>query len=355
MSATALQRQILARAARVVEYRGVETAALYDDVEAEWYALDSGAGLVDLSYLTDIVATGDERIEFLQGQVSQDLSTLGDGGGAPALALSAQGKVEAMMALYDGGDGASLEIVVDRRAAAAARARLEQFLVADDVEFEDGPVRDHLGVVGPRAADLLREAGCELVPSDPWQAGTCELAGSPVTLRARGELRVPCVEIAASDAAPIWELLESKGAVPAGVEAQEIVRVESGTPLGSVDVDDTRIAVEARLEWAIHFAKGCYVGQEVIERAVSRGRLNREIALLGAASQPSPGDSVRDGSDRDVVTSVVRSPALGWICLAYLPRDHAEPGSEVALVGSSGSELAATVLDWPRSRALPGR
>ena len=112
--------------------------------------------------------------------------------------------------------------------------------------------------------------------------------------------------------------------------------------------------MEGRLEWAIHFNKGCYVGQEVVERAVSRGRLNRELCLLRTENLVVPGARLADGGDRDTVTSVALSPRFGPICLAYLPLDRAEVGSELSLQSDDGT-VRATVLEWPRARVLAGR
>ncbi|TFH23870.1 MAG: aminomethyl transferase family protein [Myxococcales bacterium] len=353
MSADGLAAVLSSRAVGTASYRGREVATSYGDVVAEWRALDEATGLVDFSFLTDIVATGDERVEFLQGQLSQDVSDLRDGGGTPALALTVQGRVQAILGLYARGDG--IDIVVDATGRDTARQRLEQFLVADDVEFEDGPCRERIGVVGPGCHELLARACGVTVSGQWWWTRTIEIAGVPVSLRGRGDLRVPSVDIAVEDGAlKVWRALEELGAEPAGCNALEILRVESGLPLLGVDLDEHRFAVEARLEWAIHFNKGCYVGQEVIERAVSRGRVNRELCLLGAAEPVVVGVRVAGGSERDVVTSAAVSPGLGPVCLAYVPRDAAVEGTELRLESETGV-TAVRVLRWPRSRSLAGR
>jgi folate-binding protein YgfZ len=119
-------------------------------------------------------------------------------------------------------------------------------------------------------------------------------------------------------------------------------------------VDESRLAVEARLEWAIHFAKGCYVGQEVVERAVSRGRINHELALVELDELIAAGARVEGGGENDVVTSIAESPRCGRIALAYLPKTMLAAGTVVTFA-SGESRTGATVLEWPRSRTLPGR
>jgi folate-binding Fe-S cluster repair protein YgfZ len=125
------------------------------------------------------------------------------------------------------------------------------------------------------------------------------------------------------------------------------------------------MAIEARLEWAIHFAKGCYVGQEVIERSVSRGRVNHLLCLLqidpaGAAVDAAEvaGLQVAGGNPADIVTSV--SMGAGGdgevaLALAYLPAAMTEAGSVVELESDGVVIARATVVEWPRPRVLAGR
>ena len=190
---------------------------------------------------------------------------------------------------------------------------------------------------------------------------TATVAGEQVSVFARDDLRVPSFDVLAcssegiaSDAGVVWRAIEAAGGERCGVTALEIVRVESGTARFGIDVDETRLAVEARLEWAIHFAKGCYVGQEVVERAVSRGRINHELCLLKFSGDAAPGARVEGGGENDVVTSVVSSPRLGTIALAYVPRVKAEAGTAVTLLADGGN-VEAVALPWPRKRTLAGR
>jgi folate-binding protein YgfZ len=326
-------------AARLEDYGGAATARDYGDVRAEWEALDVGAALMDTSYRRSIVATGSERSDFLHGQLSADVRGITPGGGAGALLLTAQGRVVSLLALYD-----------DR-----AGERIEQFLVADDVEFEAAEPRDRITVAGPKAPALLAEVGIDGIPvTSAWLVAGGEIAGARVTVLGRGDLRVPAVELVVDgDASAVWTALERHGARAAGTAAYEIVRVESGTARYGVDVDEDRIATEARLEWCIHFAKGCYVGQEIVERSVSRGKLNRELSLLALEGTVASGDRVAGGNERDVVTSVVESPRLGALALAYVDKQASAAGTALTIDTATGP-VAAKVLEWPRPRVLAG-
>ncbi len=324
------------------------------EATAEWRVLDEAAGLVDLSFRRSILASGEERVRFLQGQLSNDIATLEAGAGVAALALSAQGRVQEMLDVFVREE--SLELVVDGDRLESTRARLERFLVADDVEFSVEPPCDRVGIAGPAAREILARAGlaCDPTPGK-WSIQDGEIAGVPVRALSCGQWRIPWVELVApSGGVAVRQRLEALGARATGADAAEIVRIESGVARLGIDVDEERLATEGRLEWSIHFAKGCYVGQEVIERSVSRGRLNRELCLLGADAQLAPGDRIEGAAEKDVVTSVADSPRAGHLALAYVPLERATEGTELSALGGRGP-VRCRVLPWPRPRHLAGR
>lgn len=344
-----LAELVASRVEEMGEYHGVSTATSFGDSGAEWEALDSGVALVDRSHRHIISASGDERKEFLQGQISSQIEGGAQGEGRAGLLLSAQGRVQSILALYDRGE--TIDLVVDEDLRESTAERLEEFLVADDVEFDadDDAAPIQIGIAGPKAQSLLTDAGVS-TPTSPWGVSQGRIASIDVVVYARGDLRVPVYEIAAADGAALWSAIEELGAVPCGYQAVETVRLESGTARFGVDVGSDRIAMEARLEWAIHFAKGCYVGQEVIERAVSRGRLNRLLCLLEVEGVVPLGAHVEGAGEKDVVTSLARSPKYGSIALAYVDRERAVAGVHIHVGG-----VSARVLEWPRHEVLAGR
>jgi folate-binding protein YgfZ len=194
--------------------------------------------------------------------------------------------------------------------------------------------------------------------SGPWFVRRARIGGADVAPYGRGDLRVPAVEVVEYDAggaAAAWAAFEAGGVQAAGSAAYETLRVESGLPRLGVDVDDSRVALEARLEWAIHFRKGCYVGQEIVERAVSRGRVHRLLALLATEEPALAGDLVQETGPKEIVTSAAVSPRHGPICLAYVVRELAEPGKRLTLHRGSDREIRAQVLPWPRVEVYAGR
>jgi len=351
-----LEAAVGADACSFADYDGAAAPVDFGDRVAEHRALAEDAAVLWLPQRRILRAEGSERVPFLHGQLSSNVSSLAAGRGQASLLLNAQGRVEGIVSLFDAGE--SIEIACDAVLVDAMRARLERFLVADDVELEaEAAPAACIGVAGPRAHEVLASVcGGSLALAHDWARTSVEIRGISARVLSRGELRVPFHEVfidAAAASAPqvaeVWQTLRDAGASPAGSAAFEILRVESGVARYGVDVDESRIALEARLEWAIHFAKGCYVGQEVVERAVSRGRLNRRLTLLGSDRPLAPGARIDDGSDRELVTSSVVSPLHGPIVLAYLDIERGVDGAVVSVDGTP-----ARVLPWPRREVYAG-
>jgi folate-binding protein YgfZ len=353
-----LAKLLETRTKSFTDYEGANVPLSYGDVDLEWATLDGSAALLDARYRTTITASGAERREFLNGQLSHSLVTLKEGRGTPSLLLNAQGRVVSILSIYDAGP--AFKLLVESSQLEATKKRLEQFLVADDVELEVEPARDRFTVAGKDAPRVVASFGVDVPNADStrmseWFMRSARIGGVDVTLYGRGDLRVPAIEVVVNgDGAPVWEAFEARGARPVGTQAFEIVRIEGGTPRVGVDVDDTRVALEARLEWAIHFRKGCYVGQEIIERAVSRGRVNRLLCLLSTAEEARHGDSVQATGEKEFVTSAATSPRLGPICLAYALRELGEVDKKLVLERGQHT-IAAKVLPWPRKEIYAGR
>jgi folate-binding protein YgfZ len=344
-----LSELVAGRASGTHSYCGHPAAADFGDANAEYMALAEGTALLDFGWRRTLLASGSERSRFLHGQLSNDIASLKQGEGCAALLLTPQGRVVSILAVYDEGD--VLRLVVDGDRVADTLARLESVLVADDVELARGQDCCRIGLVGPQAAGILTAAGFS-PPPPAWSVSEGRLWNLPVTLYQRGDLARPCWDIAVgqNDGVELWERIESAGAVVTGTRAYEALRVQSGTARYGVDVDEGRIAVEARLEWAIHFDKGCYVGQEVIERIVSRGRVNRRLCLVVLEADIAPGSRLDGGKESDLLTSVVDCPGVGTLGLAYLPAGSDVCGKEVSFCSPSAT-VVAKVLEWPRTES----
>ena len=350
MSDDALTAELLGGGARFAEVDGRSVPADFGDAAAEYRALHAGAGVVDAAWLDRVVVTGSDRVDFLQGMLSNDIKGLTADSGCPALLLTEQGKVVADLtvlavpeALMLDGSHLGLE--------AAARA-LDRFIVADDVTLAaPEPAERTFAVLGPDAADVLGRLGVP-VPTSPFAHATVVIADTPVhVVRVPGpgaggfECHVPVVAAAA------WwrRCLDGGKAVAAGYTAFDVLRIESGRPWFGADVGPETLALEAPYDDAISFRKGCYLGQEVMERVTARGHVNRKLTglLVDGDVVPSPRTPIYVG-EREV--GRVTSAAWSWrlervIALAYVRREHLAAGTALA-VGDAPAR-PATVHQLP--------
>ncbi len=319
------------------------------EAPADYVALREHAAIVALPWLDRLTVVGSDRVDFLQGMLSNDVKKLASGAGCPALLLTEQGKVVADVTVLATDDA----ILLDGMASAlvGAKAALERFVVADDVEF--GPAAEApkaLALLGPEVETVLARLAI-VVPAAPY--GHVRLTSGDIpchVVRVPGPGAGGVVCWVAADAAAAWtEHCRKVGGAPlAGAETFDVLRIENGVPWYGRDVTADTLALEAPYDAAISFKKGCYLGQEVMERVTARGHVNRKLVGLAMADDVVPDAGTHlFALDRDVgwVTSAARSWRLGHaIALGYVRREHLEPGTVLTL-GAGGP--SATV------RALP--
>jgi aminomethyltransferase len=310
-------------------------------------ALRSGAALVDASSREVVRLTGPDRVSFLQGMVTQDVEGLPASSVADAALLTAKGAMVADARVVKRAD--DLLLLTEPGFGATVLGTLERYLISEDAELSDASGDfGQLSVVGPDAEALAARVlglGARADPElRPFAAGGTTAWALPQGLLLPGvDLLVPVGALGT-----VFDRLLAGGATPAGFAALEVLRVEQGTPRFGADMDEKTIPLEANLQRAIHYQKGCYIGQEVIARATFRGHVNRHLVGLrfgGAGSGPAPRTELFLG-DRRVgwVTSIVESPRHGRIGLGYAHRDVARSGTKLALAGGAGT---ATVAGLP--------
>src|SRR6185436_9144007 len=229
-------------------------------------------------------------VTFLQGMLSNDVTKLAVGAGCPSLLLSEQGKTVADMLVLAAEE--SIELVGVAASLAAAQTALERFIVADDVEIVAASAAERtFALLGPDAADVLQRLGAATIPTAMCGHVSTDVGGARVALArvatpgAGGFLcHVP------THAAEWWERCAGVGgAMPVGYDAAEVLRIESGLPWHGRDVTAETLALEAPYDAAISFRKGCYLGQEVMERVTARGHVNRKlVGLVLAGAHPPP-------------------------------------------------------------------
>jgi tRNA-modifying protein YgfZ len=308
--------------------------------------LSQGAGLLDRSERGKLLVTGDEAGEFLNGQVTNELSALRPGEGCYAAFLTHKGKMlgDVRILAPAGGDGAGgLLLDTERVALQSLFDVIRRGRVGFAVELHKRTVeRGLLSLIGPRAAAV---AGLPDLPPEEHTNRAATVAGVPV-LAVRTDVGVDLFCDAAQTGALSAELIAA-GAVAAGEPEAECLRIERGRPRYGRDLDETVIPQEAGLnERAVSFTKGCYVGQETVARLFYRGKPNRHLRGLRLARPAAHGDEVLLG-ERPVgsIGSSTVSPSLGPIALALLRRE-AVPGAEVRV---GADQAPASVVELPFS------
>jgi folate-binding protein YgfZ len=230
---------------------------------------------------------------------------------------------------------------------------LDRYLIAEQVELADRTsdfAQIHLA--GPQAKAVLERALGEAVPDlGPLQHMERTLgANATCHVRRHDPLGVPGYDLVClkARAADVWQRLIDAGAAPAGLDAYDVLRVEAGTPVFGVDIDENRFVVEVGRTDAISFTKGCYLGQEPIVMARDRaGHVNRAFRGLKLSGGPAAVRSkllAPDGKEVGVVMSSLVSPRFGPIALGYVRRGHEKPGTTLAVEPVGGQTAVVTEL-----------
>ena len=322
-----------------------------EEVLVDYDVLQRGSGVCALFERTLIRVVGDDRVPFLHGMCSNDIKNARPGAIVPALFLTEHAHLIAEFFAWVDDD--SILIEIDQAAWSRAREHLEKLLVADDVEFEDCPDTVVVDVEGPRAAEAV-QATKDVVVAEKWRwtrAGEISIGNLP-----RFGAPACTILMPRQGVTELLSSIESLGADfrPIGTEAIDIVRVENGIARVGVDSTDKTIALEARLNRAISFDKGCYVGQETIERATARGGLKKKLCGLVVEGDrvPALNMSARfEGKEVGRLTSAVVSPRLGIIGLAILNHSVWKPGTRLTIADIAG-DLGAEVSDIPFPQGL---
>lgn len=323
------------RGAVYADDRGVLLPRDFGDAAGEYRALRDGAVVIDLGFRSVVEAIGPDRIDFLQGMLTNDVASLAVGQGCGSLLLSIQGRVVADVRVAIAADRVGLD--VDQRVRAAFVAALEKLIIADDVELGTAPLA-LIAVDGPATARIV-PISATLAPF-AWASAT--IGGVPVRCVRASDVRGDGVvlHVPIDAVATVWEALVSAGAQPCGMAALEARRIEVGVPRIGLDMDEHCLSLEVPVDDLISFRKGCYLGQEVVARGTARGHVNRKLVGLRLTGGTAERGAVlrHDGKDVGVLTSVAGAVALGFV-----RREHWSDGTALD-VGSGGQ---ATVAAWP--------
>lgn len=313
----------------------------FGDAAAEVAAL-AHAGVVPLLGVSPLKVTGADRLEFLHGQISNEVRRLQAGEGRAALLLNVRGHALALLRVYRRDD--DLFVAVEGGAGAQVEAQLRAHIIFDQVELHNlSGTLSTLTLQGAQAAATLRRFfGSE--PPAPDSFIQVPFASAKVLIGATSRSRAGGFDlhVLTRDAPALFAALRGAGALPAGEAALEAVRIEAGLATAEFEGGEGVLPQEAGLEYAVSYRKGCYLGQEIMARVEARGKLRRRLVGLKLETSPEAGvrEVVQNGKTVGRLGGVAEHPRLGVIALGSV-RTEIETGTalEVGTVSATLTEL----------------
>lgn len=325
----------------------------FGDWQAEYRGLRESVGLVDKNYRAYLEFTGPDRARYLNAILTNDVKGMKDNHGTVSLFLNPQGHIQAEIETYALGESlfcVSYAMIRERLIPA-----MDKYIIMDDVTLTDRTdTYATLALEGPKTAALLQKlAGVDLAGMQDLEVREVVVGGIALRMGKRSPGGIAGAEfmVARERCADLWGVLEEavrrEGGLPTGYEALNTVRLEMGIPWFGYDFGEKQIPHEAGLQDShISYTKGCYTGQEIVERVRSRGQVNRVRVSLKFEGEHAPELNMplsADGKEIGFITRAGFSPAIqAWLGMGYVRREKATAGS--FLTTSNGT---ASVIDTP--------
>jgi len=304
-------------------------------------ALREAAACIDLSSRGKIRVTGEDRARLLHAMCTNHIQGLADGRGLYAFFLSEKGRILADAYICNLGDSLFLDTEPEIRQ--KLLDHLDCFIIADDAALEDQTESlAAIGLEGPKSLSLADQLQ---IPAGRAELDVLPYAnGFTVRVSTTGAEAVR-IFVPAAEKQDLLDRLQKAGAIAASADEARVVRIENGIPRYGEDITDRFLVHETQLLHAVHTNKGCYLGQEIVERVRARGQVHRHLVPFhaGSSTVPTAGSKVTlNGAEVAEISSAVYSPARGGVVgLAYLRH---QPGNEPA---SSGGEMILAGSDPP--------
>jgi aminomethyltransferase len=372
-------------------YRGVQTPRHLDTPQNEIEALLHGAALHDLGWKRRVVVRGEDRFRWLSGMVTNTVNDLFPNSGAWNLVLNAQGHIQGDVTVWRGeeeqspqrrkpaGDvkvapdprdpqsgtpfagESSLELEMEICQYEKLIDHFERFVIMDDVELatqgSETPGQPGsetaIGLTGPLADGVLDRVGLPKL-SLAMRSTHVEWNGIDLRIQRHWGTVVPHYEfwLPVANLQKLWSCLRTGGASPSGFEAVDALRIAEGVPLYGVDMLERDLPQETAQNRALHFNKGCYQGQEIVERIHSRGHVNRHLRSLELTGPaPAAGTVLKQasGEEAGAITSAATLPlASGPRTFAMaMIRSQAEAGEPNFAYSTATGDGSARILAIP--------
>ena len=300
----------LAGSTEVAPYGGSITPLRLDAPATEMAALAHGCAVHDLGWLRRIRVQGSDAVRWLNGMVTNSVRDLAPGAGIWNLVLDAQGHILGDLTVVHATDG--IEIVLEAAQYERLIGHLDRFIIMDDVELVPVDGETAIGLSAPKAAEVLARLGL-VAPEAPQQSLSAQWQGTTLRIDRGFQALVPhfALWIETAKAAELWQALIAAGAVAVGSAAVEALRIAEAIPAYGIDMVERDLPQESSQNRALHANKGCYIGQEIVERVRARGMVRRHLRAL-ALSGPVPAVGtvlqLEDGSPAGEVTSAAALP-----------------------------------------------
>jgi folate-binding protein YgfZ len=331
----------------LVAYRGALTPQQFDAPPAEIAALAYGTAIHDLGWLRRAEVRGADRFRWLSGMVTNTVNDLFPNSGAWNLVLNAQGRIQGDLTVWRDGEEQSpqrrtpdpdasrksdpmlgtpfagesgLELEIEAGQFEKLMAHLNQFIIMDDVELvprgEESAcgagAETAIGVTGPQTAEVLERLGLPFF-ANTMKSGRVEWNGLDLTMERGYGARAPhfIFWVPCAGLAKFWSCIRTAGAMPVGCASIEAFRIAEGIPAYGIDIVERDLPQETAQLRALNFNKGCYLGQEIVERIRSRGSVHRHLRHLeldGPAPEPGTELKLADGSQAGHITSSAELP-----------------------------------------------
>lgn len=302
--------------------------------------LRESAAWLDLSQRGEIRLTGEDRARLLHAMSTNDIQSLSTGEGCQVFFLNAQGRILADANVFNLGD--SLLLDTEPETGKKIAEHLDKFIIADDVTLTDKQGQwATIGIEGPQSGDKVQEIGAPVPQKDweclPWNSGfvaKVSMTGAPGF-----RLFLP-----AAQKQEIVSMLEAAGVAQADDEAIKAVRLEYGKPRYGEDITERYLMQETNQPQVVSFTKGCYLGQEIVERVRSRAQIHRMLTPVRIATKEVPVAGTKlsvEGKDVGEITSAAFSPAFGEVAaLAYLRVEQIQAKADMVTTGLTHSAIA---------------
>ncbi len=321
---------------------------LTHDRPATWLELQplvEGCGIYQLDERAKLRISGSDRVRWLNGMVSNNIRDLVVGHGVYTFLLNPQGRILGDVHAYN--VGSEILLGTEKTQVAKLLEVFEHYIIMDDVEVAD--VSETIAAValtGPKASEVLQGAGFEARGLQPLEVRQVSWQGLNTTV-VRDEWNNYEIWSDPGGRQTIWDALTQNGARPVDDSALGVQRILRGIPRYGVDIRERDLPQETGQERALNYSKGCYIGQEIVERIRSRGAVHRKfLGFAFASAPPAAGTTVQvDGKEVGEITSAVAlPPEVGGYTAAigYLRREFGVEGKTVSIGG-----VQATVRELP--------